>query len=136
MGAENRDWFVDWGVSIDGLKCFLEKTSFLFSGHAFGVYFALNNFMGGLAAVHFEAGEFLVAFGAGQVAVGVVFAYAFDNAFDQAAVAAFTVFVEEGFAFGAEDGDGSDVFACHKWIVGLGGEAVCAIKRTVSDAVC
>ena len=41
--------------------------------------------------------------GAGEVAVGVVFGNALDNAFDQATVASFAVFVEEGFAFGAED---------------------------------
>ena len=76
----------------------MEKRA-LFSGHAFGVYFALDDFVSGLAAVHFEAGEFLVAFGAGEVAVGVVFGYAFNKAFDQAAVASFTIFVEEGFAF-------------------------------------
>jgi hypothetical protein len=75
----------------------------LFSGHAFGEYFALDDFVGALAAVHFEAGEFLIALGAGEVAVGVVFGNALDNAFDQATVASFAVFVEEGFAFGAED---------------------------------
>jgi hypothetical protein len=37
----------------------------LFSGHSFGEDFALDDFVGGLTAVHFEAGEFLVAFGAG-----------------------------------------------------------------------
>lgn len=45
----------------------------LFTRHAFGVYFALYNFVRGLPAIHFESGKFLAAVGAGHVAVGVVF---------------------------------------------------------------
>ena len=91
--------------------------------------------MGGLAAVHFEAGEFLGAVGALHVAVGVVFGNAFDNAFDEATVAALAIFVQEGFAFGAEDGNGADVFSGH-WSSRLGGHAVCAIKGAVAQTAC
>ena len=86
----------------------------LFSGHAFGKYFALNDFMRWLTAVHFETGKFLVALWAGHIAVCVVFGNAFYNAFDQTAVPAFVIFVKEGFAFGTKDGNGANVFAGHK----------------------
>ena len=44
----------------------------------------------------------------------MVFGDAFNNAFDQTAVPSFVIFVKEGFAFGAEDRDGANVFAGHK----------------------
>lgn len=70
--------------------------------------------MRGLATVHFESSKFLITLGAGHIAVGVVFGNAFNNAFDQSAVPAFVIFIEEGFAFGTEDGNGANVFASHK----------------------
>jgi hypothetical protein len=54
-----------------------------------------------LAAVHFEARKFLLAYRARHIAIGVVFDDAIYYAFDQTASPPFVIFVKEGFAFGA-----------------------------------
>ena len=57
--------------------------------------------MSRLAAVHFEARKFLLAYRARHIAIGVVFDDAIYYAFDQTASPPFVIFVKEGFAFGA-----------------------------------
>ena len=66
----------------------------------------------------------------------MVFCDAFDYAFDQTAVASFAIFVKEGFAFGAENRDGTNVFACHRGMIRLRRKSVRAIKRSVAQAAC
>jgi hypothetical protein len=65
--------------------------------------------VGGAAAHHGQTGEILAAVGAFQVAGSAILDYAVRAALDQTAATAFAVFVEQGSALCAKDGDGADV---------------------------
>ena len=93
----------------------------LFPGHALGEDLALNDLVGALSRHHHEAREFLATAGAFEIARCAVVDDARLEALDQPAAPAFTVFVEQGAAAGAEDRDGANVLARHLRVCVVGG---------------
>jgi hypothetical protein len=84
-----------------------------FSAHAFGIDFALNDFMGLTIADHLQPGKFLLARRAFEVPGGAVFDNALYQTFHQPATAAFVVLVQECLTLGTVNGDRSNIAFRH-----------------------
>ncbi len=84
-----------------------------FSAHAFGIDFALNDFMGRAITDHLQPGKFLLTRRAFEVPGGAVFDNAFHQTFHQSSTAAFVVLVQQRLALGAVNGDGANITFGH-----------------------
>jgi hypothetical protein len=85
----------------------------LFAAHAFGIDFALNDFMGRAIADHLQPGKFLLTRRTLEITGRAVFDNALHQTLYQPATAAFMILVQERLAPGAVNGDRANVAFGH-----------------------